>query len=197
VQWKELQKGSSLQIPSINETFGSCGRHHAATTVRTGKQWTSSDDHWRQPRSRAQVHKAKRVTRCSGVRRKLRALANPLESHPYATRACNPRRITFLRKTMGRGYRPATTNSSIPGEPPGSHVRIGRLSLPPTFNCRLLPVASHRCGPGAPICTNCPAATGGGAIGFGFNVCFPRQLSNIPTCCTHDTVHFGAQYFST
>src|SRR5580704_18863981 len=37
------------------------------------------------------------------VSRKLRALANPLESHPYATRACNPHRITFLRKTMGRG----------------------------------------------------------------------------------------------
>ena len=81
--------------------------HAGDTTLRrpcrTGKQWTSSDDHWRQPRSRAQVHKAKRVTRCSGVRRKLRALANPLESHPYATRACNPHRITFLRKTMGRG----------------------------------------------------------------------------------------------
>jgi hypothetical protein len=50
-------------------------------------------------------------------------------------------------------------------------------------------VTNHRCGP---ICTN-----SGGAIGFGFNVCFPRQLSNIPTCCTQDTVHFGAQNFST
>jgi hypothetical protein len=64
-----------------------------------------------------------------------------------------------------------------------------------TIDCRLLP--SHLCCPGAPICTSCAAATGAGAIGFGFNVCFPRQLSKIPTCCTHDTVHFGAQYFST
>src|ERR1700722_506827 len=91
---------------------------------RTGKQWTSSDDRWSRAWSSAQVRKAKGVTSSSGVRRELRALANPLESHPYATRACNPHRITFLRKTMGRGYRPANTNLSIPGEPPAAPFAV-------------------------------------------------------------------------
>src|ERR1700722_11240427 len=116
-----------------------------------------------------QVRKIKRVTDSSGARRALPPPATSSESNPYVSRARNPHRITSLLKTPGGGgYKSAVADTC------------------------------HRCGPGAPICTNCaPAATGGGDIGFGFNVCFPRPLSSIPTCCTHDTVHFGAQNFST
>ncbi len=45
-----------------------------------------------------------------------------------------------------------------------------------------------------PICTN--SSTAPGSIGIGFKFCGPRQLSSIPTCCTQDTVHRGAQNFS-
>ena len=47
-----------------------------------------------------------------------------------------------------------------------------------------------------PICTNSLAGVGAGAIGMGFKVCGPRQLSKIPTCCTHETVHRGPQNLS-
>jgi hypothetical protein len=43
-----------------------------------------------------------------------------------------------------------------------------------------------------PICTKLPA----GAIGLGLSDCGSRQLSNIPTCCTQDTVQRGPQDFS-
>ena len=33
-------------------------------------------------------------------------------------------------------------------------------------------------------------------MGIGFSVCGARQLSNIPTCCTQETVQRGAQNFS-
>src|SRR5208283_5773682 len=42
-----------------------------------------------------------------------------------------------------------------------------------------------------PICTRSPFASGTGWA-WGCNVCFARQLSNIPTCCTQLTVHRGA-----
>src|SRR5580704_14594844 len=158
--------------------------HAGDTTLRRpcriGKQWTSSDDHWRQPRSRAQVHKAKRVTRCSGVPQ-APCTRKPLRITSLRNARLQPPQNHILAQNHGEGYRPATTNSSIPGEPPAAPFALAGFSLP-TLDCRLLPVASHRGCPGAPICTNCPAATGGGAIGFGFKFCFPRQLSNIPTC---------------
>jgi len=45
-----------------------------------------------------------------------------------------------------------------------------------------------------PICTNSGCGSGG-VVGIGFSVCGARQLSSIPTCCTQETVHFGAQNF--
>src|SRR5712692_2457057 len=47
-----------------------------------------------------------------------------------------------------------------------------------------------------PICTSSACGVAGGVIGMGFRVCGARQLSRMPTCCTQDTVHFGAQNFS-
>src|SRR6266403_4903645 len=48
-----------------------------------------------------------------------------------------------------------------------------------------------------PICTkSCDTDGGGGGIGIGFFVCGSRQLSSIAICCTHETVHRGAQYLS-
>ena len=47
-----------------------------------------------------------------------------------------------------------------------------------------------------PICTKLLAAAGAGAIGLGFSVCGSRQLSRMPTCCTHETVHRGPQNLS-
>ena len=46
-----------------------------------------------------------------------------------------------------------------------------------------------------PICTSC-AGGDAGVIGIGFRFCGSRQLSKIPTCCTHETVHRAAQNFS-
>ncbi len=43
---------------------------------------------------------------------------------------------------------------------------------------------SSGCGPDCGI---------GGVIGMGFKCCGARQLSSMPTCCTHETVHIGAQ----
>src|SRR5262249_27878377 len=47
-----------------------------------------------------------------------------------------------------------------------------------------------------PICTSSLTGVDGGAVGMGFRVCGSRQLSRIPTCCTHDTVQRGPQYLS-
>src|SRR5438445_7243492 len=46
-----------------------------------------------------------------------------------------------------------------------------------------------------PICTNSACGVAGGVMGVGFRFCGSRQLSKIPTCCTHETVHRGAQNF--
>src|SRR5205814_5135214 len=46
-----------------------------------------------------------------------------------------------------------------------------------------------------PICTSSSCAVAGGVIGIGLRFCGSRQLSSIPTCCTHETVHRGAQNF--
>src|SRR5882672_6204505 len=46
-----------------------------------------------------------------------------------------------------------------------------------------------------PICTSSGCGAGG-VIGIGFKFCGPRQLSNMPTCCTQETVHRAAQNFS-
>src|SRR6266850_1736327 len=47
-----------------------------------------------------------------------------------------------------------------------------------------------------PICTSCGCGAGGAGGAIGFRFCGPRQLSNIPTCCTQETVHRAAQNFS-
>src|SRR5207245_7113913 len=49
--------------------------------------------------------------------------------------------------------------------------------------------------PAVSICTS-SGACAGGVIGIGFSVCGARQLSSMPTCCTQETVHIGAQNFS-
>src|SRR6267154_5665890 len=46
-----------------------------------------------------------------------------------------------------------------------------------------------------PICTSSGCGPAGGVIGIGFKFCGSRQLSSIPTCCTQETVHRGAQNF--
>ena len=46
-----------------------------------------------------------------------------------------------------------------------------------------------------PICTSSAGGAAEGVIGMGFKFCGSRQLSRIPTCCTQETVHLGAQNF--
>src|SRR6266853_5674525 len=46
-----------------------------------------------------------------------------------------------------------------------------------------------------PICTSSSCGVAGGVIGKGFRSRGSRQLSSIPTCGTHETVHRGAQNF--
>src|SRR6266481_4618825 len=45
------------------------------------------------------------------------------------------------------------------------------------------------------ICTNSACGVAGGTIGIGWRFCGSRQLSRMPTCCTHETVHRAAQNF--
>src|SRR5437660_8302123 len=46
-----------------------------------------------------------------------------------------------------------------------------------------------------PICTSSACGDAGAIIGIGCRFCGSRQLSSIPTCCTQETVHRGAQNF--
>src|SRR5260370_2510137 len=58
-----------------------------------------------------------------------------------------------------------------------------------------LNVQNHESPRTCPICTSSACGPAGGVIGIGFRFCGSRQLSSIPTCCTHETVQRGAQNF--
>src|SRR5690242_10535923 len=126
---------------------------------------------------------------------------------PISTCMLNPSsEVLFLRCKKPKGYSLVRSSISIAGS--GMYSLFASRSSPSMFQHKHVhgvkiqrrqqpdQVSRNQESPRAcPICTSSSCGVAGGVIGIGLKFCRSRQLSSIPTCCTQETVHRGAQNF--